>query len=314
MRDPQSGAIYALKSLNKAWVPSKRTKQSKRRINALYNERNVMRELSSELCPFIVKLWGTYKDANFVHFLMEGCTGGDFFKVLKTRGYVDEKTAQFYIGCLIEALDHIHSHDMIHRDLKPENIVMDARGYAKLTDFGFTKKLGEQGKTYTLCGTPGYMAPEVILGQGYGKAADWFSLGCVLYDMLTGAPPFPTRADQVSMLRQMMQNKLHLPMYLSFWAKDLICQMLKIKPVKRLGVIRGGADRLREHPWFEKFDWNALRAGTLDAPIQPLVDSNDPMAPLNFDRANLEEAVLELQELQAQYELPEELINWDINF
>lgn len=308
--DHKSNTTYALKMIEKSWVRSRKLRQSKRRINALFNERNVMQEFSSDNCPFLVKLRGTYKDEKFIYFLMEAAVGGDFFNILKMRSSVNEKTAQFYAACLIEAIDHLHSHDLIHRDLKPENIVLDHRGYGMLTDFGFTRQLGESQQTYTLCGTPGYMAPEVILGQGYGKGSDWFSLGCVLYDFVTGGPPFPTRADQFTMIRQMMQNKLYLPMYLSFWVKDLICQLLKLKAVKRLGVINGGAQRIREHHWFQDFDWNALRNGTMEAPIQPVI--NGPMDVSNFDVS----CVNEIEILHAKNEIPlcHELENWDANF
>lgn len=232
-----------------------------------------------------------------------------FFNILKKRRYVDERTARFYIACIINGLQYLHEHNMIHRDLKPENIVLDHRGYAMITDFGFTKKLAQNGKTYTLCGTPGYMAPEVILGQGYGKGADWFSVGCVLYDMLTGAPPFPTRADQFETIRSMMSNRLHLPMYLSFWVKDLICQLLKMKPVSRLGVIKGGTQRIREHQWFKKFNWDALQQGQLLAPIRP--DLASPMDPSNFDLTTLKE---QRAPLQPVYRLPNELEDWDVAF
>lgn len=306
--DPNGKTTYALKMVAKSWVHARKVKQSKRRINALFNERNVMRAFSGDNCQFLVKLRGSFKDEKYVYFLMEAALGGDFFNILKTRGSVNEKTAQFFAGCLIEAIAHLHSHNMLHRDLKPENIVLDHRGYGMLTDFGFTKKLNASDKTYTLCGTPGYMAPEVILGQGYGKGSDWFSLGCVLYDMVTGAPPFPTRADQFTMIRQMMQNKLHLPMYLSFWIKDLICQMLKLKTVKRLGVVKGGAQRIRDHHWFQDFDWESLRAGTLASPVQPSI--KNPMDVSNFDSTCLEQPM----KTKSNIPLAPELENWDVNF
>lgn len=314
VRDNGSNTTYALKMIKKSWVHAKKAKQSKRRINALFNERNMMRELSNDhnSSSFLIKLRGTFKDETSVYFLMSAATGGDFFNILKTRGYVDEKTAQFYIACLVEGLEFLHSHNMIHRDLKPENIVMDHRGYGMITDFGFTKKLSSTNgnKTYTLCGTPGYMAPEVILGQGYGLGSDWFSLGCVLYDMVTGAPPFPTRADQFTMIKKMMSSKLHLPMYLSFWLKDILCQFLKLKPTKRLGVIKGGAKTIKKHHWFKDFDWEGLRNGTLQAPIKPRMDS--AMDPQNFDTTILNDPHVNKEEFVLP--LAPELENWDVSF
>ena len=315
VRDNGSDTTYALKMVKKSWVHAKKPKQSKRRINALFNERNMMREFSndSNASPFLVKLRGTFKDEHNVYFLMSAAQGGDFFNVLKTRGYVDEKTAQFYIACMIEGLEHLHKHNMIHRDLKPENIVMDSRGYGMITDFGFTKKLNSSNgnKTYTLCGTPGYMAPEVILGQGYGLGSDWFSLGCVLYDMVTGAPPFPSRADQFTMIKKMMSNKLHLPMYLSFWLKDILCQLLKLKPTKRLGVVKGGATKIKEHHWFKDFDWDGLRKGTLEAPIKPCLEN--AMDPQNFDTTVLDDPATD-KVGEPVIPLARELENWDVSF
>lgn len=313
VKDPTNETVYALKQIKKQWVNARKIKQSKRRINALFNERNVMREFSNaqNVSPFLIKLRGTFKDDTNVYFLMSAATGGDFFNILKTRGYVDEKTAQFYAACLIEGIEHLHSHDMIHRDMKPENIVLDHRGYGMITDFGFTKKLDKSNnmKTYTLCGTPGYMAPEVILGQGYSFGSDWFSIGCVLYDMVTGAPPFPTRADQFTMIRTMMSNKLHLPMYLSFWIKDLMCQLLKMKSTKRLGVIKGGPERIKDHHWFADFDWKALRNGTLKAPIQPHL--SHAMDPSNFDTSVLDDIDVKTGPV---IPLAPELANWDVAF
>jgi cGMP-dependent protein kinase len=310
VRDPQSDKVYALKAVKKAWVHSKNPKQSQRRIDTLFNERNAMRKLNTS--PFLVKLRGTFKDKESVYFLMEAAMGGDFFNVLKGKGYVDEKTARFYVAGMVEAIDYMHSLSIIHRDLKPENIVLNADGYGLLTDFGFAKELGDSQKTYTLCGTPGYIAPEIILGQGYGKGSDWFAIGCVMFDMLTGAPPFPTRADQFSMIHNMMNNNLQLPMYLSFWAKDLLRNLIQLKPMKRFGVVHGGTDKIRNHKWFAGFDWKGFRNETMQAPIKPTLTS--PMDPSNFDRVDIEEMSNNLDSKLDSTPLPRNMRNWDLDF
>lgn len=310
VRDPRSGTVYALKSVKKTWVNSRNIKQSKKRIDTLFNERNIMRMLNNS--SFCIKLRGTFKDENSVYFLMEAARGGDVFNILKAKGYVDERTARFYVACLVEAIDYMHSNSIIHRDLKPENIVLSENGYGMLTDFGFAKKLGDNQKTYTMCGTPGYIAPEIILGQGYGKGSDWFAIGCVMFDMLTGAPPFPTRTDQFAMIQSMMNNSLQLPMYLSFWAKDLLRNLIQLKPMKRFGVVHGGTDKIRNHKWFEGFDWEQLRNGTMPAPIRPKLNSDFDVS--GFDCDGLEQMSKELDAKHLTLQLSNELRNWDLDF
>lgn len=147
-----------------------------------------MAECSS---PFIVRLHTTFKDQLNLYMLMEVCLGGELWTLLRDRGHFDDNMTRFYVGCVLVAFEYLHSRNIIYRDLKPENMLLDEHGYVKLTDFGFAKKLLPAGrKTWTFCGTPEYVAPEIILNKGHDYAADYWSLGVLMFELLTGSPPF----------------------------------------------------------------------------------------------------------------------------
>lgn len=155
---------------------------------------------------FIVRLFATFKDKLNLYMLMEVCLGGELWTLLRDRGHFDESMTKFYVGCVCSAFDYLHQRNVIYRDLKPENMLLDSKfmrlyfkslttnvdeGYIKLTDFGFAKKLLPAGrKTWTFCGTPEYVAPEIILNRGHDYAADYWSLGVLMFELLTGSPPF----------------------------------------------------------------------------------------------------------------------------
>eukprot|EP01084_Bolivina_argentea_P213190 362160_1 len=138
--------------------------------------------------PFIVKLYQTYNSDKYLCFLLEIVLGGELFTILRARTVFDESTARFYVASIAMALDYMHSKAIVYRDLRPENILLDSKGYIKIIDFGFAKIISDQ--TYTLCGVPDYLAPEIISGAGHGMAVDWWTMGILLFEMLASYPPF----------------------------------------------------------------------------------------------------------------------------
>ncbi|KAJ8969232.1 hypothetical protein NQ317_002188 [Molorchus minor] len=172
---------YALKQMKKAQIVETRQQQH------IMSEKEIMGEAN---CDFIVKLFKTFKDAKYLYMLMESCLGGELWTVLRDKGHFDDSTTRFYTACVVEAFDYLHSRNIIYRDLKPENLLLDNQGYVKLVDFGFAKKLQTGRKTWTFCGTPEYVAPEVILNKGHDISADYWSLGVLMFELLTGTPPF----------------------------------------------------------------------------------------------------------------------------
>ncbi|MEE6485485.1 hypothetical protein FKM82_014302 [Ascaphus truei] len=226
--------------------------------------------------------------------LMEACLGGELWTILRDskatpgitqiayKGSFEDATTRFYTACVVEAFAYLHSKGIIYRDLKPENLILDHRGYAKLVDFGFAKKIGFGKKTWTFCGTPEYVAPEIILNKGHDISADYWSLGILMYELLTGSPPF-SGPDPMKTYNIILRgiDMIEFPKKITKNAANLIKKLCRDNPSERLGNLKNGVKDIQKHKWFEGFNWEGLRKGTLTPPIIPSVSS--PTDTSNFD-------------------------------
>jgi len=247
--------LYALKTLKKADV------LKKNHINSVKIEKEVLQKADH---PFIVKLKYSFQDHTTLYFVMEYCPGGELFKHLRRKGKFDEDSVRFYAAEVILAVQYLHENlNVIYRDLKPENVLLDVNGHIKLTDFGLSKE-GE--KTYSFCGTPEYLAPEILAGKGHGKEVDWWTLGCLMYEMACGYPPFSDKV-KTKMYNNIAQNKYTMPMFLSEGLRDLIQKLLVKDPTKRLGA--NGAQEIMNHEFFKKIDWDEVETMQTKPPIIP---------------------------------------------
>lgn len=260
VKDKDTGTEYALKQLSMAHLVKTRQQAH------VASEKETMMELDH---PFLVKLYRTFRDQSKIYFLLEPALGGELFAVLRTRSMLDNDSARFYIASVTLAFEYMHSYEIIYRDLKPENLLLDTGGFLKITDFGFAKKLGEDGRTYTLCGTPDYLAPEVIISAGHGKGVDWWCLGVLTYELLASMPPFYDEQGGIKTYSKIKRLQYKIPKHFSEEATQLIRAFLTIKPTERLGVTKGGATNIKRHAWFKGLDWNALITKTMAPPIEP---------------------------------------------
>lgn len=219
--------------------------------------------------PFLVSLKQALHTDAKIYFVMEFLRGGELFQHLKRVVRFKEEQAKFFCACLVAAIGHLHNADYIYRDLKPENILLDDQGYAKLTDFGLAKHLKVSELANTFCGTPEYLAPEIILNKGCNRAADWWSLGILTYEMLFGAPPFYTK-DVQEMYKRTLLNQVKFPSKnsISRAGLDFIAGLLVKVPSRRLGSIADSLE-VMNHPWFAGFDWKGLLARKLQPPFVP---------------------------------------------
>lgn len=269
VKDKRTGKTYALKAVSKQQIVL--TGQQ----GHIMSEKRVMAMLNH---PFLIRLFATFKDRDRLYFLLEPSLGGELFSVLRARTFFDEDTARFYAASVVLAFEYMHARNIIYRDLKPENLLLDEKGYLKVTDFGFAKIV--TGRTYTLCGTPDYLAPEIVAGKGHGKGVDWWTLGILIYEMLSSYPPFYDE-DPMKTYAKIMHGKISFPSHFSKEAVDLIKKLLHHKPTKRLGVTKGSASAIKEHPFFANFDWKALYEKRLPAPIVPKIKGPEDTS--NFD-------------------------------
>jgi len=275
--DKNTGNSYALKSIHKAMIMEYGHQEH------VFSEKNIMLSLD---CEFIIRLIETYTDHSHLYFLMELALGGELFSLLRARTVFDDRTARFYSATVVCIFEYMHSKDIIYRDLKPENILLDKMGYLKLTDFGFAKETTE--RTYTLCGTPDYLAPEVVSGVGHGKGVDWWTLGILTYEMLASCPPFYHK-DPVQTYQKILNGHVMFPRSFSKGAKDLVKKLLNKKPTRRLGWVNGRTGRIKEQIWFNTFSWKRLYTREMEAPIVPVIDSNKDLS--NFENGQEPEDV-----------------------
>jgi serine/threonine protein kinase len=194
-------------------------------------------------------------------------------QVLEKFHRFEPEYARFYCGCVVLAIGHLHRHGIIFRDLKPENLLLTSSGYLKLIDMGFAKRLVKGEKTYTLCGTPYYLAPEMILHRGHGFALDWWTVGVLTYEMLEGEPPFQGNSE-MEVYSKVTRLQYVCPPRFPELATDIIAQLLKKEPENRLGNLRNEVNDVMAHPWFHGFSWDDLLEGRLRAPYVPPVSSS----------------------------------------
>jgi len=241
-----------------------------------------------------MKLHYSFQTPDKLYFVMDYINGGElYFHLQKDKTFILER-ARFYAAEVTLAMEHLHTNGIIYRDLKPENILIDSEGHLKITDFGLAKEgiEGINGRTDTFCGTPEYLAPEIIQGGPYTKAVDWWSLGCLIFEMLTGLPPFYDTDVQV-MYTKKMTTVLEIPNYLDPTAKDIISKFLDKNPETRLKV----AEDVKKHPFFGGIDWLALHNKTVNPPYIPNVKSKDSIAMIdvNFTNMNISKEIGEVE-------------------
>ncbi|XP_049813957.1 cGMP-dependent protein kinase, isozyme 1 isoform X1 [Schistocerca nitens] len=284
---------FALKCLKKQHIVD--TQQQEH----IYSEKNIMMSCRS---PFICRLYRTFRDSKYVYMLLEACLGGEVWTILRDRGCFDDHTTRFVTACVVEAFEYLHARGIIYRDLKPENLLLDTQGYVKLVDFGFSKRLGYSAKTWTFCGTPEYVAPEIILNKGHDRAVDYWSLGILMHELLTGTPPF-TAADPMKTYNIILKgiDMVDFPRHITRAAQSLIKRLCRDAPSERLGSQRGGIQDIKKHKWFQGFDWEGLRHRTLPAPIVQQI--RGPTDTSNFDSYPKD---LDIP--------PDEFSNWDLDF
>uniref|UniRef100_A0A3Q3EUK9 cGMP-dependent protein kinase n=1 Tax=Labrus bergylta TaxID=56723 RepID=A0A3Q3EUK9_9LABR len=222
-----------------------------------------------KLCFSFCRLYRTFKDNKYVYMLLEACLGGEVWSLLRDRGSFDEQTAKFCVGCVTEAFDYLHRKGVLYRDLKPENLMLDTEGYIKLVDFGFAKKIRCGQKTWTFCGTPEYVAPEIILNKGHNFSVDFWSLGILVFELLTGSPPF-SGSDQMMTYTFILKGieKMDFPKKVTKRPEDLIRKLCRRNPAERLGNLKNGITDIKKHRWFNGFNWEGLKVRTLLSPLK----------------------------------------------
>ena len=264
-----NGKYYAMKVMKKSEVV--RLKQ----VEHTLNEKHILEVVDM---PFLVNMLGAFQDSVNLYFVMEYVAGGELFSLLRRSQRFPNQTAKFYAAQVVLAFEYLHSKDIVYRDLKPENLLVDSNGYLKITDFGFAKYVTDV--TWTLCGTPDYLAPEIIQSKGYGRAVDWWALGVLIYEMLAGYPPF-FDDDHVRLYEKILSGRLKFPSHFDPEAKDLVKNLLTADLSKRFGNLRAGASDIKNHKWFADMDWQGLWQLSIPAPHIPKL--KQPGDASNFD-------------------------------
>ncbi|PAA62441.1 hypothetical protein BOX15_Mlig000742g1 [Macrostomum lignano] len=260
-RGADKGTMYAMKVLRKASLV-----RSKKDTAHTKSERSILELIRH---PFLVELHYAFQTSGRLYLILEYLAGGELFTQLEREGVFNERTAQFYLAEIVLALGHLHQQGIVYRDLKPENVLLSRAGHVKLTDFGLSKEaVNENGLTHTFCGTIEYMAPEILMRKGHGRAVDWWSLGTLMFDMLAGGPPFSAETKKLT-IERILRARLSMPPFLSADTKSLLRDLLIRSPAERLGGGPDDVEEVKRHSFFRKLDWDRVLRQAYDPPFTP---------------------------------------------
>lgn len=271
---------YAIKRMDKKLL------KEVRQLDNIYNESLILQEAC--FCPFIVKFYHTIETDGYVFIVMEYIQGGELFYYIKKYHHFTEDIVRFFIAEIVLALKHLHEKGILYRDLKPENLLLSSKGHIKLADFGFATRVNEN--VYTLCGTPEYMAPEKLLGRGDSVETDYWSLGCLMYEMLCGLPPFYDNVTN-AIYTKVLCDEVEMPRHISAAARDFMSRLLSKDKSIRLGC--NGIEEIMYHPFFHGMDWNKLLRTEIEPPIRPILNQFETQgqAPLSTKNAPREKSL-----------------------
>lgn len=264
--------------------------------------------------PFIVNLWGTFQDSQNLYMIMDFVPGGELFTLLRKSQRFPNPVAKFYAAEVALALDYLHTQDIIYRDLKPENILIAADGHVKITDFGFAKHVPDV--TWTLCGTPDYLAPEIIQGKAYNKSVDWYALGVLIFEMLAGYPPFYTESSHpVHLYEKILNAQVVFPNFFDPLAIDILGKFLSKDVTERYGNLKYGSKDIFSHAWFAEVVWEKLRRREIPAPYVPRIDGDGdssqyvPFSLCNHRLISYSSLLLGMNDMPRRMSLP--MAKWD---
>ncbi|KAI9718178.1 MAG: camp-dependent protein kinase catalytic subunit [Chrysothrix sp. TS-e1954] len=272
VQSKHNSRFYAIKVLKKAQVVKMK------QVEHTNDERKMLARVKH---PFLITLWGTFCDSRNLYMVMDFVEGGELFSLLRKSQRFPNPVAKFYAAEVSLALDYLHSLNIIYRDLKPENLLLDRHGHLKITDFGFAKEVPDI--TWTLCGTPDYLAPEVVSSKGYNKSVDWWSLGILIYEMLCGFTPFYDSGSPMKIYENILKGRVKYPPHLHPDAQDLLSKLITADLTKRLGNLVNGSKDVMDHHWFAEVTWERLGKKDIDAPYAPPIKAGAGDATL-FDK------------------------------
>ncbi|CAD8140399.1 unnamed protein product [Paramecium octaurelia] len=265
-------SLYAMKVLRKEKI-------SQKLLPYIQTEKSILSVIDH---PFIVKLHYAFQTQFKLFLVMDFCPGGDLTKLLDLKSKLAEHVAKMYTAEIILAIEALHQNKIMYRDLKPQNIIIDNNGHCMLTDFGLAKTDIETEDTKSFCGTPAYMAPEVVNKKLYNRSVDWYQLGTITHEMLFGMPPYYSH-NREELFENIKNKQLRFPQNnLSKEALSFIQQLLERNPSKRLGA-KKDSEEVKAHPWFSGFNWDDVMNKKLPVPSPSIMNQANQTLQVNFD-------------------------------
>ena len=237
----------------------------------ILNELDILEEISH---PSIISCLGFTQDEKYLYLAFEFIPGGDLFNLLKVENNFLIDKAQFYAGQIVFVFEYLHSKNIVYRNLKPENILINKNGYIKIADFQFAKVVTD--RTYTMCGTPGYLAPEIILNRGHGLSVDWWTLGVLLYEMICGVDPFADD-DPMKVYENILERNIQFSSHFDDKSKSLIKHLLEPDLSRRYGNLKNGVNDIKNHLFFKSLNWDKLLRQEIEAPFIPKLKGDNEL-------------------------------------